>query len=124
MPNNPPNILLLMCDQLRKDALGCYGNSVVQTPNIDALAAEGVRFERMYAAYPVCAPNRASIITGRYELVFEKPDLPPDQHVIRVKLTPEARERLVREKRKPLLFFREAYDDRPTVPETFEPAHP
>ena len=69
MADQRPNILLFMCDQLRKDALGCYGNSVVQTPHIDALAEGGVRFERMFAAYPVCAPNRASIITGRYPSV-------------------------------------------------------
>ena len=64
-----PNILFIMTDQNRKDALGCYGNSVIRTPNIDDLAARGVRFERMFAAYPVCAPNRASIITGRYPSV-------------------------------------------------------
>jgi arylsulfatase A-like enzyme len=63
------NILLIMCDQLRLDALGCYGNTVVETPNIDALAREGVRFDNMFAAYPVCAPNRASIVTGRYPSV-------------------------------------------------------
>jgi arylsulfatase len=66
---NSPNILMLMCDQLRKDALGCYGNPVIRTPHIDALAEGGVRFERMFAAYPVCAPNRASIVTGRYPSV-------------------------------------------------------
>jgi arylsulfatase A-like enzyme len=64
-----PNILFIMADQMRRDALGCYGNPVVQTPNLDALARRGVRFEQMYAAYPVCAPNRASIITGRYPTV-------------------------------------------------------
>ena len=69
MSQDPPNILILMCDQLRKDALGCYGNPVVRTPHIDTLAGEGVRFERMFAAYPVCAPNRASLITGRYPSV-------------------------------------------------------
>ena len=70
-PSNsrPPNILLLMCDQLRQDALGCYGNPIVRTPHIDALAGQGVRFDNMFAAYPVCAPNRASIVTGRYPSV-------------------------------------------------------
>jgi arylsulfatase A-like enzyme len=58
-----------MADQMRRDALGCYGNPAIQTPNLDALAQGGVRFEQMYAAYPVCAPNRASIITGRYPTV-------------------------------------------------------
>jgi len=65
----PANVLFITGDQLRQDALHCYGNAVVQTPNIDALAARGVRFERMFAAYPVCAPNRASIVTGRYPSV-------------------------------------------------------
>ena len=68
MPDRP-NILFLMADQLRADALGCYGNPIVQTPNLDALAEQGVRFERMFGAYPVCAPNRASIVTGRYPSV-------------------------------------------------------
>jgi len=83
----------------------------------------GYYMKTCYSSY-FAMDSVASIIAGRYELVFEKPDLPPGQHVIRVKLTPEARERLVSEKRKPLLFFRENYDDRPTVPATFEPARP
>jgi arylsulfatase len=68
-PPSRPNILLLMCDQLRQDALGCYGNNVVRTPRVDLLAERGVRFTNMFAAYPVCAPNRASLITGRYPSV-------------------------------------------------------
>ncbi len=51
------------------DALGCYGNECIDTRNIDALAARGVRFTRMFAAYPVCAPNRGSIATGRYPTI-------------------------------------------------------
>ena len=69
MADQHPNILFITADQLRADALGCYGNPVIDTPNIDALAAGGVRFARMFAAYPVCAPNRASIVTGRYPSV-------------------------------------------------------
>ena len=61
-----PNILLICTDQHRFDVLGCYGNSHVKTPNIDRLAAEGVLFERCYTPNPVCAPTRASILTGRY----------------------------------------------------------
>jgi arylsulfatase A-like enzyme len=68
-PADRPNILLLMCDQLRQDTLGCYGNPIVHTPHIDALAEQGVRFGNMFAAYPVCAPNRASLVTGRYPSV-------------------------------------------------------
>lgn len=65
----PQNILMITCDQLRKDALGCYGNPIVQTPNIDRIAASGVRYEQTFTAYPVCAPNRASLATGRYPTV-------------------------------------------------------
>ena len=61
-----PNVLLITCDQLRKDALGCYDNPVIRTPHIDRLAEQGVRFDRAFAACPVCAPNRGSIATGRY----------------------------------------------------------
>ena len=64
-----PNILFITADQLRKDALGCYGNAAIQTPTIDRLAEQGVRFDQTFAAYPVCAPNRASIVTGRYPSV-------------------------------------------------------
>ena len=60
-----PNFLFIICDQLRADHLGCYGNRVVQTPHIDGLAARGARFNRSYVAYPVCMPNRACLMTGR-----------------------------------------------------------
>jgi arylsulfatase len=61
-----PNILIICTDQHRFDVLGAYGNPHVQTPNIDRLAAEGVLFEHCYTPNPVCAPTRASIVTGRY----------------------------------------------------------
>lgn len=64
-----PSILLITCDQLRKDSLGCYGHPIVRTPNIDRLAQHGVRYERLFTAYPVCAPNRASLATGRYPTI-------------------------------------------------------
>src|SRR5687768_14904802 len=60
-----PNFLLIITDQQRADHLGCYGNSVVQTPNIDGLAAAGSRFDRFYVATPICMPNRATLMTGR-----------------------------------------------------------
>ena len=60
-----PNFLIFMTDQQRADHLGCYGNPVVRTPHIDALASDGVRFERMYVTTPVCMPNRGSIMTAR-----------------------------------------------------------
>ncbi|UQZ82456.1 Arylsulfatase [Paenibacillus konkukensis] len=61
-----PNILWICTDQQRFDTLGCYGNSYVDTPNIDRLAANGVLFERAYCNSTVCAPSRGSFLTGRY----------------------------------------------------------
>ncbi len=61
-----PNILFLCTDQHRFDVLGAYGNPYAHTPNIDRLAAQGVLFEHCYTPNPVCAPSRASILTGRY----------------------------------------------------------
>lgn len=60
-----PNFLFIITDQHRADHLGCYGNAIVRTPNIDGVAAMGTRFERFYVANPICMPNRASIMTGR-----------------------------------------------------------
>ena len=60
-----PNVLFLMSDDLRPE-LGCYGVEGIETPNIDALAAAGVKFERAYVQYPLCNPSRASMLTGRY----------------------------------------------------------
>ncbi len=60
------NILFIMCDQLRFDYLGCYGHPHLKTPNVDALAARGVRFDRAYVQSPVCGPSRMSFYTGRY----------------------------------------------------------
>ncbi len=60
------NVLFIMCDQLRRDYLGCYGHPTLKTPNIDDLAARGVRFNRCYAQGPVCGPSRMSTYTGRY----------------------------------------------------------
>jgi arylsulfatase A-like enzyme len=59
------NILIILTDQQRKDSLGCYGNPVCETPNLDRLAAEGIRFERNYVANPICMPNRLSLFTGK-----------------------------------------------------------
>lgn len=60
------NILFIMCDQLRWDYLSCYGHPRLDTPNIDALAARGVRFDRAYVQSPVCGASRMSTYTGRY----------------------------------------------------------
>jgi arylsulfatase A-like enzyme len=60
-----PNFLFIITDQHRADHLGCAGNDIVQTPNIDGIASKGTRWERFYVANPICMPNRASIMTGR-----------------------------------------------------------
>jgi arylsulfatase A-like enzyme len=59
------NVLFVMCDQLRRDHLSCYGGRV-PTPNLDALAARGVRFDHAYVQSGVCGPSRMSFYTGRY----------------------------------------------------------
>lgn len=66
MTTTRPNILWICTDQQRWDTLGCYGHDTVATPTLDALAADGVRFDRAFAQSPVCTPSRASMMTGRY----------------------------------------------------------
>ena len=60
-----PNFLIFITDQHRARDLGCYGNAIVQTPHIDALAARGLTMDRAYVASPACMPNRASLLTSR-----------------------------------------------------------
>lgn len=62
----PPNIVFLLSDQHARQVLGCYGNDIVRTPNIDALATRGVTFEQAYTPSPICVPARMSLLTGRY----------------------------------------------------------
>lgn len=61
-----PNILFISVEDWTTNAIGCYGNPTVKTPNIDKLAASGIRFERAYAQSTVCNPSRASFVTGLY----------------------------------------------------------
>lgn len=65
-PKQKMNFILFMPDQLRAESIACYGHPLVQTPNMDRLAAEGVRFDHCQAAYPVCTASRCNLLTGWY----------------------------------------------------------
>ncbi|MEM7385272.1 MAG: sulfatase-like hydrolase/transferase, partial [Verrucomicrobiota bacterium] len=62
----PPNVILIFCDDLGYGDLGCYGSTKNRTPHIDRLAKEGMRFTDFYSSSPVCTPSRASLMTGCY----------------------------------------------------------
>ncbi|MDE5416749.1 sulfatase [Labilibaculum sp. DW002] len=63
---NPPNIVFILVDDLGWSDLACYGSDFYETPNLDLLASEGIKFTNAYASCPVCSPTRASILTGKY----------------------------------------------------------
>ena len=62
----PPNVILIMADDLGFGELGCYGQKVIQTPHIDRLAREGMRFTQFYSGNAVCAPSRCCLLTGKH----------------------------------------------------------
>ena len=62
-----PNIVFIFADDLGIGDTGVYGSTIIDTPNIDALAASGVRFTQGYVSHPVCSPSRAGLLTGRYQ---------------------------------------------------------
>lgn len=66
MPNKKPNIIFILIDDMGWMDLGCYGSKFYETPNIDRVASEGMRFTQAYAASPLCSPTRASIMSGKY----------------------------------------------------------
>jgi len=82
----PLNVLLITTDQMRRDHMGCSGNPVIRTPNLDRLAAGGLYLERAYVNNPVCMPNRASIATGRlprnHRCWCNGVDLPEDERTL------------------------------------------
>ena len=61
-----PHIILILSDDMGLGDVGCYGGTLVPTPNIDQLAKEGIRFSQYYSASPICSPSRAGIITGQF----------------------------------------------------------
>jgi len=65
-PAHPPNIIFILADDLGYGDLGCYGQEKIKTPNIDRLAAEGMRFTQCYAGTTVCAPSRSALMTGQH----------------------------------------------------------
>ncbi|MBW8812722.1 MAG: sulfatase-like hydrolase/transferase [Caulobacterales bacterium] len=65
-----PNVIVILADDLGYGDTAVYGSKIVKTPNIDALAADGVRFTDAYVTHPVCAPSRAGLLTGRYQTRF------------------------------------------------------
>lgn len=66
VPGKRPNILLIHCDQQRYDSLGHTGHPLVKTPNLDRLAAEGIRFDRAYTPIPTCCPERQCLLSGKW----------------------------------------------------------
>ncbi len=89
VPAERPNILFIMTDQHRWDCLGANGNSLIQTPSLDRLAAEGASFTHFFVQAPVCVPSRVSFFTGRY----------PHSHRNRVNYTPLDRREVLMQKR-------------------------
>lgn len=64
----PPNIVVILADDLGYGDVGAYGGKVIETPHMDQLAAEGIRFTSAYSSAPICSPSRAGLLTGRYPL--------------------------------------------------------
>lgn len=81
-PQKPPNIILILADDLGWTDLSCYGSNLYETPNIDKLAADGMKFTQAYSACTVCSPTRAAILTGKYPARLRVtdwiPGLPPE----------------------------------------------
>ncbi|MGJ3242553.1 MAG: sulfatase family protein [Opitutales bacterium] len=89
MSSDRPNILFIMTDQQSASALSCAGSTWIDTPNLDRLAARGVRFDAAYVAYPVCTPSRASIFSGRLPHETEAIQVRPPRDKIRADIRPD-----------------------------------
>ncbi|MCH5374992.1 MAG: sulfatase [Planctomycetes bacterium] len=66
--DRPPNLIVIFCDDLGYGDLACFGHPTIRTPNLDRMAAEGMKFTQLYSAAPVCTPSRAALMTGRLPL--------------------------------------------------------
>lgn len=81
-PGQRPNIIFILTDDQRWDAMHCAGNDIIFTPNMDRLAADGIRFQNAFVTTPICAASRATLLTGLYErthgYTFTKPPVPSD----------------------------------------------
>ncbi|HVZ17539.1 MAG TPA: sulfatase-like hydrolase/transferase, partial [Terriglobales bacterium] len=109
-----PNILFIMTDQQRWDCVGANGNHLIQTPNLDRLAARGANFTHAYVASPVCVPSRISFFTGRYA----------HSHRNRVNYTPlDRREVLLQERLKEAGYRTASVGKLHYYPPTPEEAH-
>ena len=75
----PPNVVLILADDMGWGDLGSYGNTAIKTPNLDRLATEGARFTAFYVPAPICAPSRAGLMTGRFPGRTGIPWNPPDR---------------------------------------------
>ena len=64
--NQKPNVIIIFCDDLGYGDLGCFGSELNNTPNLDLMAEEGIRFTDFYVAASVCSPSRAALMTGCY----------------------------------------------------------
>lgn len=87
-PNRKPNIVFILADDLGLHQAGCYGNNFYETPNVDSLAWEGMKFTSAYAACPVCSPTRVSIMTGKYPARLHLTDYIPGRSPKDEKLLP------------------------------------
>ncbi|MEK6795024.1 MAG: sulfatase-like hydrolase/transferase [Spirochaetota bacterium] len=86
MNDTKPNIIAIMADDLGYGDIGVYGNPIVDTPHIDALARSGVRLDQHYSASPICAPARAAFLTGRYNHRVGAVDVSSNRGVDRIAL--------------------------------------
>jgi len=88
-PQLKPNFIFILADDLGVHQLGCYGSQYYETPHLDRLASQGMKFTRAYAAAPICSPTRASIMTGKYPARVRVTDyIPGSSQWINPKLLP------------------------------------